>query len=299
MELVKLINNRNLKKLLKKKHLTKETVWEIKTSLFIHPSTDEGDDLYSFNYNVYDGRKVIELFTSLDEYDQVYKRDDYMPLPWYFNQFEHSFDEDTEGILINPATDNFFIPYWVSVLIMEDMDEVSRTIELNAFHMDVSDLKDFKPMSDYLNEYLSGKTKITYIDRLFDVLSTSAVYVLYESEESLDGHFKGDVLSLRDVDSHYYKKDNHIMVFTDRDDFKEVMDLKYHYCYGVADLMEVIRAVFEFDYDGVILKTPESEFELARHRLLKYWDRIVENYCPIDTAPDYGFKIVGQEHEGL
>ena len=29
MEIVKLINNRNLKKLLKKKYLTQETVWEI------------------------------------------------------------------------------------------------------------------------------------------------------------------------------------------------------------------------------------------------------------------------------
>ena len=54
MEFIELITNQNLKRLLKKKYLTEETVREIKSSFFIHPSTSEGDDLYSFNYNNYD-----------------------------------------------------------------------------------------------------------------------------------------------------------------------------------------------------------------------------------------------------
>ena len=36
MEFIELISNANLKKLLKKKHLTEESVREIKTSFFIH-----------------------------------------------------------------------------------------------------------------------------------------------------------------------------------------------------------------------------------------------------------------------
>ena len=296
MEYIELISNVNLKKLLKRNYLTEETVMEIKTSFFIHPSTSEGDGLYSFNYTPYEDGNVIELFTSLDEYERSYgDNDDYVPLYWYFNQFEKSFDEDTKGILINPQTDNFFISDWVSFLIMDDMDDVNRTVKLNTIKIDAGDLKDLKPKIDYLDEYLKNKSKITYIDRLFDILSDSVVYILYESEKSLDDYFNDDMLSLRDVNTHYYKKDNHIMVFTDRNDLKNVMDSKYHYCYGVADLIAVIQTIFELDYDGFILKTPETEFELARHRLLKYWDRIVEKYRHHNIAADYAFRIVEDE----
>ncbi len=296
MEYVKRINNRNLKKLLKKKYLLEETVMEIKTACFIHPSTHVKDNEYSFNYNYYDGRKVIELFTSLEEYNLVYDdNDEYVPLNWSFNVFEHSFDGDTEAILINPATDRLFIPYWVSVLIMDDINQTERTIELNNRSVGVDDLKELKGEHDYLNEYLANKSRITYIDKLFDILSGSVVYVLYESYEPLDEYFKGDVICNTNADYHYYKKDDYIMVFTDKADFKEVQNQDYYYCYGVCDLINVIKIIFELDYDGFILKTQGNEIELARHRLLKYWDRIVENYRHTDIAAEYAFKIPEDE----
>lgn len=300
MEFIELINNRNLKKLLKKKYLTEELVREIKTSFFIHPSTSQGDDLYSFNHSSHRGCKVIELFTSMDEYNRVYgNNDEYVPTFWHFNAFENSFDDDTRGILINPAGEKFFITDWVCFLIMDDMDDAERTIMQNTRKVEADDLKELKSEIDYLDRYLSGKTKITYIKRLFDILGSSVVYVLYESEESLDGHFKNGMISNEDASLRYLKKDNHIMVFTDRNNFGDVTDSRYHYYYGIADLIYVIQTVFELDYNGLILKTPENEFVLARHRLLKYWDDIVENYRSVDTASEYAFKIGGDADEGL
>ncbi len=299
MEFLKKITNANLKKLLKKKYLTEESVREIKTSFFIHPSTPEEDNLYSFNYADHDGCKVIELFTSLEEYNQVYgNNDDVVPLPWYFDQFKHSFDEDTRGILINPSSDNIFISNWVSFLIMDDMEEVERTIKFNNREVEPDGLKDLEPGLDYLDEYLSNKSKITYIDRLFDILKDSIVYVLYEYDESQDDFLKDGMIFNEDVQFRYFKRDSYIMVFTDKDNFKDFMNSK-HYYYGIADLIEVIKTVFELDYNGIILKAPENEFILARHRLLKYWDRIVENYRHIDIASKYAFKVEGDFDERI
>ena len=300
MEFIEKITNANLKKLLKKKYLTEETVKEIKTSFFIHPSTPEDDGMYSFNHSVYDSCKVVELFTSLEEYNQVYgDNDEVIPMYLYFSQFKHSFDEDTLAILINPASDKLFISDWASFLIMDDIDEVERIIELNSREVEPEELKDLKPRLDYLEEYLSNKSKITYIDRLFDILTDSIVYVLYEYDESKDDFLKNDMLFNEEVQFRYFKKDSHVMVFTDKDNFKDVMDSKHHYYYGIADLIEVIKTVFELDYNGIILKTPENEFILARHRLLKYWDRIVEKYRPIDIASKYAFKMEGDVDERL
>ncbi len=296
MEFIELITNQNLKRLLKKKYLTEETVREIKTSFFIHPSTSEGDDLYSFNYNNYDNRKVIELFTSLEEYNLIYGDDnEYVPLYWYFNQFEHSFDEDTKGILINPSSDNFFIPDEVCFLIMDDMDDVNRTINYNNLEVDVNDLRKLESKTSYLPEYLANKSKITYIAKLFDILSRSIVYVLYESKEPLDEYFQNGMISNESVKFHYYKKDNYIVVFTDKADFKSEMDSKSYYAYGICDLINIIKTVFELDYKGLILKTPDNEFILARHRLLRYWDEIVENYEHVDIASKYSFKIEAEK----
>ena len=292
MEFIELINNNNLKKLLKKKYLTEESVKEIKTSFFIHPSTPHDDCSYSFNYASHDGFKVIELFTSLNEYNHVYGDDDgYVPMYWYLNQFEHSFDEDTRGILINPSSDDFFITDWVCLLIMDDMNEVETSIKFNNREMMPEDLKDLKPRIDYLEEYLSGKTRITHMNKLFTILSDSIVYTLYESQDSLDEYLKNDMISNEDAVFSYLKKDNHILVFTDKNTFKEVMDSQHHYYYGIADLIYVIQTVFELDYNGIILKTPEKEFELTRHRLLKYWEEIAEEYRYIDIASKYAFKI--------
>lgn len=292
MEFIELISNANLKKLLKKKHLTEESVREIKTSFFIHPSTPEGEDTYSFNHANHDGFKVIELFTSLKEYNNEYEgNDEHVPLYWHFNQFENSLDDDTRGILINPSSDNFFIPSNLCFLIMDDMDDVERTIEFNDLEVDADDLKRLESKPNRLNDYLANKSKINYIRNLFDVLSASIVYVLYESQQSLDGHFENDMISIGDIELKYCKKDNHILVFSDKDCFKEVMDSKSYYCYGIADLIPVIRTVFELDYNGLILKTPDNEFELPRHRLLKYWDDIVENYDHLDIASKHAFKI--------
>lgn len=296
MEYIELLNNRNMKGLLKKKCLTEELVREIKTSFFIHPSTEEEDGLYAFNYNNYADRKVIELFTSLEEYNKVYSdNEDYVPLYWYFNQFEHSFDEDTKGMMIDPASDEFFIPDNVCFLIMDDIDDTNRTIKLNEMDVDSEDLKELESKRGYVTEYLANKTKVTYIPKLFNILSRSILYVLYESDEPLNKYFENDRIPIDDVNFHYHKKDNHIIVFTDKNDFKDEMNSNSHYTYGISDLICIIQTIFELDYEGLILKTPENEFILARHRLLKYWDSIVENYDHIGVASEYAFKIVEDE----
>ena len=284
MDYIELINNRNLKELLKKNYLTEETVREIKTSLFIHPAKLNKDGSYTLNPN---DNEEIQLFTSLEEYNNMYSQNaEFTPFYFYFDEFPYC--ENTKGTIINPETDKLFIPASLCFHIIEDMEETNRTIEFK------NSIKSERPnyLQDFLNEYLENKTKITYISKLFYILDKSTVYSLISSEDSLDEYIKDNKISNDDVDFNLVKKDNYIVIFTSKNEFKSMMEPNMHYYYVIADMIEIIKIIFELDYEGIILKAPEREFELKRHRLLKYWDNIVEDYGAYDDPLGYAFKIM-------
>ena len=84
MDYLDLINNRNLKSLLKRNYLTEESVREIKNSFFLHPSKHLGADNYEFKFTDSTYGSVFELFTSPEEYNKLYSGEDYVCLPWHF-----------------------------------------------------------------------------------------------------------------------------------------------------------------------------------------------------------------------
>ncbi len=290
MEFIELINNRNLKKLLKKKYLTEDLLFEIKTSLFIHPCTPEGDGMYAFNIVQHGENKVFELFTSLDEYCYG---DEFTPLFWHFHHFPNSFGDDIAGIIINPKSDNFFIPASVCFHIFLDIMERNRSIEIFSKDYTVDDLKRLKDKkTPYLEKYLEGKSRISQIPRFFRLLDRSIAFCLISSQQCLDDYIRDGVLSSQDVHFNIHKREGSIVVFTSKKAFEsEIANSDNYFYYTIADMIFLCQLVFELDYEGIIIKTPDEEFFIKRSRLLKYFDKIVESYESLGCGCDYAFRL--------
>lgn len=288
------LNNKNLKKLLKKKYLTEELLNEIKTSVFIHPCTDNGDNTYSFNpIETIDG-EIIELFTSFEEYYESYpNNDEFVPEIWYFNQFYDTQHNNALGIIINPKTDKLFIPTTLCIHIMEDIIELEDLQEIFKKEYSFEDLKKLKGGEmDYLSSYLENKTKIVHISKLFSLFEYSHPYGLIYSDKSLDKYFKDEFITPEDVIFNFYKKEDYIMIFSNKESIhSEIKDKDGFYYPTLSDMVEMVKLVLELDYNGIILKHNDTEFLLERHRLLKYYTQIIEEYHPIPYGTHYAFKL--------
>ena len=294
MEYIKNITNHGLKKRLGKTKFNEETMHEIKTSLFIHPCIDEGNGYFSFTYSKYYDESVLELFTSLEEYYMYYKNnEDVIPIPWHFNDFEDSFLEDTSGVLINRCSDNVFIPKSLYFHIAWDIDMRENMVKFNKDFADnlSNSFKDEYISINRLYAYLKGKSSIKYIDKFYDILNNFHLFNLICSKNSLDNLSEDGAIPIRDINVKVYNEGGYVVVFTDKSLFEDInQDYGYLY-YSHSDMYILTKLVLEFDYEGIILRTPDNDFVLKRHRLLKYFDKICENYRSNEELMNFVFKL--------
>lgn len=294
MEYIDRLNNKNLKKLLAKRYFSPETINELKTCFLIHPCTEQEDGMLSFNYVDYENGEILEFFTSMEEYNKSYKDYDFTPAYWELKQLRDLFYQNTLGIIINPESDNVFIPTSICDHIITDAYDLDKDIFFNRKVRSVDDLKELsEKKSDLLVDYLKNKTKITYLKLLFDVLNHSIAYTLIASPVSLDEYFEDGVLPYKNVKFAYFKKNDYIMVFCDKKDFKDVMNKDEFYYYRIANMIDIMDVVFKLDYEGIILKNGDVEIELSRKRLLRHFHELYRNYIGVQNASDFAFKIEG------
>lgn len=303
MKFIKKITNKNFKKLIKKSHKFNENVInELKRCLLIHHCTDIEDGTCSITYSKYGDKEVLYFFTDLEEYRKCYPTDDdSLPIWWYFSQIDDFLYEDTCGIIINPKSDNFYIPQDLLYHILQDEIQIQKITErrLGYFEDDILDRKKIYTPEELLNienkrnnelllKYIGDKKYFTQYTSLFHYFEYSYLYVLVQYDEALD--FKKDYLKTDNGD--IYKKDNFYMVFMDLDSLKDEINDRYCY-YSVADMFYLTQIVLELDFEGIILNTGEREITLPRDKLLKNFDKIRMEYddFSLNNAPDYVFEI--------
>lgn len=276
-----------MKELLAKKRLTKELLMEIKTSFFIHPSKPADEDSYYFNYSHTCDGEVLYLFTSYDEYLKCFKDEDDLRAEFlYFNDLEPALYTKMLGVIINPASDNFLIPVWVAFHIIEDINENNKIFGGNWDEPRV--FGDNKLLLDYCR----GKKSFKMISNLFNYLSISTLYTPIISKENLDNYFKGDELKISDFDVSFYKEDSYYLLYTDLDLLeRDLRGKEGFYYYFIADAVCLSKKSFEYDKNGIILKTPEGDFKIPRKALIKHYEKIIENYEKRKNPHEYAFKI--------
>lgn len=306
MEDIERISNINFRSLIGKSHkLNRNILNELKRCVFIHHCTDNGDDTYSFTYSKYGGGEVLYFFTDLDEYHKCYSEEEQntMPMFWDFTMINDLLYDNLSGIIINPKTENFFIPSDVLFHILADELEIKNELEfqLKIFKDDFLDRKKIYTPEELfhiedlrknrsLEKYLKNKKRLTRYDILFDYFKHSYLYAIVQYDEKLD--FEGDWFKAEWLE--YYKKNNCIVVFMDLDSLKEEVKDKDMFCYYcVADMLNITEIVLRDDWGGIIVNTCEKEFKLNRKSLIKHYDslRLNQYDFELDNASKYIFKL--------
>lgn len=285
--MINVLTNKNLKDLLSKKKLNPELLMEIKTSYFLHPSRPAGGNEYYFTFSNTPNGEVFYLFTSLDEYNKCFGDDKELePGVLYFNEFERGLYDGMLGIIINPGSDNFLIPLWPAFHIIADIKSNNEVYEDSFSYWRVYE------DNDILHHYCQGKKTFKFYSKLFQVLSISKLYTLVCSQNNLDDCFKEGKLSFNETDATFYKKDSYYLMYSDLDlIIKDVKDLDGYFYYLIADAVQLAKLSFEFDYEGIILKTPEGDFTLPRKSLLKHYEIILKEYNKRENAHEFAFKL--------
>ena len=293
MEYIESITNKNLLELLKKKKFTEKTVWELKVALFIHLYRfNEEKDQWEVTISKDGDFDVVNIFTSLEEYYKCYDDENNVKaFEVKLNSFDHA---DVDYFVIDPKGINKTIPKSLAFHIMEDIAEREDNVDFN-YRLHYNDFDNDRTKAydcDILYQYLNKKSKITYIKNLFDYLEIVELYNLVFSYDSLDEYFKDDSFTIENNMCEIYKKEGYIVVFTEKSLFEsEIKDKSKYFYYSKADMYIITEIVLELDYSGIILKTPENEFKLERHRLLKYFDDIINSYHLRDNFLNNVYKL--------
>lgn len=285
INLIDLITNENLKSLLSKRRMTEELLMELKTSFLFHPSKPAGEGMFQFVYSNTDDGEVLYLFTSYGEYLEFMDDDARRPEPVYFAQLENALYLEMHGVIINPASDNFRIPPWLAFHIIEDIEENNHIYEhpfLSPYVFEDNDL---------LHDYCKGKKTFRIYKNLFVHLDSSTLYTPILSEENLDGKFEnGKVKTGRNFS--FFKRDGHYLMYSTLDLLKEdIKGRQGNFYYLIADAVLLTQRVLEFDYNGIILITPEGDFTLPRKSLLKHYETIIRNYKKRDNAEEFAYML--------
>ena len=275
------ITNRNLKRLLSKGKLSPELLMELKTSLFIHPSRKADDGGYYFTYCSYGDGEILPFFTSYDEFLKCYGRDCRLePVFWYLDAFEDDIYADTRGVIINPGSDRFFIASSVFLHILCDIETNNSSIVRGLFPPRTFERNDF------LYRYLRGKKSFRQLANLFSYLDSSVVYTLITSETDLG---EGEI-ELKDNHYSFFKIDSYYVLYTEKDLMKNDIRKDEHFYYMVGDAVEVMKLALEFDFEGIILKTPEGDFTIERKSLLKQYESIIRNYQKRENSHEFAYS---------
>ena len=56
-------------------------------------------------------------------------------------------------------------------------------------------------------------------------------------------------------------------------------------------MVEFAKLAFEFDYEGIILKTPEGDLTLPRKNLLRHYETFIKRYKHRPDANKYALKL--------
>lgn len=306
MEYIERISNIHFRKLLgKSRKLNRNILNELKRCVFIHHCTDNGDDTYSFTYSKYGSGEILYFFTDLDEYHKCYPEEEKNTIPmfWDFTMIYELMHDNLSGIIINPKTENFFIPDDVLFHILADELEIKNEVEFQfeLFNDDIlgrnkvytpEELFHIEDMRSNrrLEKYLENKKRLTRYDILFDHFKLSHLYAIVQYDERLD--FEGDWFKPEMIK--YYKRDDCIIVFMDLDSLKdEIRDGDKFSYYCVADMLHIAEIVLRDDWEGIIVNTGEQEFTLNRKNLIKHYDSLRINQCDfeLDNASQYIFKL--------
>ena len=258
---------------------------ELSVSTLICPSVGDGLQLMCKESNP--NEFFIPAFTSFHDYIEFFGFDSFEPIDCEFMDLVESANDDVIGLMINPATQNFFIP-------LEKLKQI-REIEVPPMIEGDEKKSDFKKFlkSSHNNDLFNGIKNDEFIppdynqDNFINFLKnfkTKPYFLMVASDEKLkikpgDGVFTASQLSnigSFTIDSHGSTK---LLIFSDEKSARKEHTHKeadYNFFITTLSFPRLVKTFLELDADGLIVNHSTKPIFLHRDLLVSELDNILK-----------------------
>ena len=221
---------------------------ELKVSKLYIPAIFEGEEINFEHLESDDGLKIIPVFTVPEEYEGDNE----------LRQFEFSFyaeiiaDCGFDGVVINPESDEFFVPekftdgLRVQPLPEFDEDEILDAQELKETASTVK--------NDELLEFICDESNFNNFDGLMEKLSGAVMLNVVSSREDLSQHARDGIINALEVGGFSLSikstpSERYGLLFTDADAIRKTCDTDagLHYYYQVTSFDKILKYILEHE----------------------------------------------------
>lgn len=275
-----------------------EFTGELRVSNLLIPGIVEGDELISENLTN-DGFTVIPLYTDDDEYvKDKGLNSEYEPIPNDIRYYVELINENNlDGIIINLASESFFIP---SDLLNNITLTPSFSINDNFDGYTPEKLKDIaeNASNESLVNFIGNPSNESNFDGLMMELTKSILLNVIVDEENLGNYSSNGIIFQEDAGGFEVcniSNDDETfgMLFTSKNAILSTMDNNsefYYYYYQITILSEFFDYVLRSDMWGVVINPGLDDYFIPRGFLLTF-SNIMDN-PGFKQALDYAFLLI-------
>lgn len=258
-------------------------VLELKVSKLHIPAVIEGDEIIFEHLESDDGITVLPLFTSPEEYEGDNELRNY-EFEFYA---EIIADCDFDGAVINPNTDDIFIPRKFTEDLRvkplgETDDEIYDAYELREIASTVK--------NEELLSFIRDESNFNNFDGLIEVLSKSVLLNVVSSSTDLSELARDGIITTIEVGGFNLSvkstlQEKYGLLFTSRDKIADTCDRDagLHYYCQITSFDRILDFILKNDFDGIIINPYLEDYYVPRNVLLD----IYENHPEIMNNPKY------------
>lgn len=245
-----------------------------------------------------DGGKALPAFTGMGEFDVEFANSNIMPASFEFNQVrQYLYEEDFEGIVINPHIDDFFVSRDIISDALKDYPSFTNYNELKSELTDDELLEIFHEENPQIDECMLQE-KFTLEDlimRMSEINLFSFITSPDDCDEVIISHdaiASTGILTINEFGGEYsliFNSHRHMRKV------KQYYDNDERKLYALPTTLELMaKYALELDLDGLIVNYGFESFVLSRELLQTYLPDIVDG-CRKNikyTLWNYVFNIV-------
>lgn len=258
-------------------------IMELKMSKLYIPAIIEGDEIIFEHLESDDGITVLPLFTSPVEYEGDNELKNYE-----FELYaEIISDCDFDGTVINPNSDDIFIPRkFTDTLRVRPLGETDGEI------YDAYELKEIASAvkNEELVDFIRDESNFNNFDGLIAILPKSVLLNVVSSSTDLSDLARDGIITTLEVGGFNLSvkstfQERYGLLFTSVDRIADTCDTDagLHYYYQITSFDRILDFILRNDFDGIIINPYMEDYYVPRNVLLD----IYENHPEIIRNPKY------------
>lgn len=274
-----------------------EFIDELRVSNLLIPGIIEGDELISENLTNDEGSTIIPLYTDDEEYiKEKGFNSEYDPIPNDIGYYVELINTNNfSGIIINLATESFFIPSdLLNNLTLTPTFSINDNF--NGYGPDkLKNIAENISNESLVNFIRNPANKNNFEDLMMELTKSILLNVIID-KENLENYSNNGVISRENVNGFEVcntgnDEESFGILFTSKNAILSTMevDSEFYYYYQITILSEFFDYVLRSDMDGVVINPGLDDYFIPRGFLLTF-SNVMDN-PNFKQAINYAFLL--------